>query len=183
MGSYALLYYCFFDGYFKRFYLFEREIESIGMLMEREGQRERGRARENPEANSPLSGELTRGLKWRPWDHNLSGNQELVVQPTEPPKAPLFDLGFLCVCRVKGFQVGSVKLLVINIDGVFLRDIVDTQSLVPVSHHLTWMITNSFLFPFFPFFHLSHHTVSVCLSPPRLFPLGFFCQSLLLPHF
>ena len=50
-----------------------------------EGQRER----ENPKQALCSAWSLTRDLNPQPWDHDLSPNQELDTQWTEPPRRPL----------------------------------------------------------------------------------------------
>ena len=70
----------FFVSFFKFFkiYLFWETVR-VG-----EGQRERIQSRLWPASAEPDMGlELT-----RPWDHDLSLNQELDAQPTEAPKYP-----------------------------------------------------------------------------------------------
>ena len=63
-----------------------------------EGERERETETETETENlkqAPCSAQrLMWGLIPQTWDHDLSQNQELVAQPTEPPRYPNFD--FLC---------------------------------------------------------------------------------------
>ena len=61
--------------FFLNIYLFIRETDR-----ERAG----GGTGENFQTNSPL-----RSLIPRPWDHDLSRNQGLDVQSTEPPRCPV----------------------------------------------------------------------------------------------
>ena len=60
----------------------------------REKEREEGRKdreRKNSQADFPLSMEPnTRGSIPGPWDDDVSRNQELGTQPTEPPRRPIF---------------------------------------------------------------------------------------------
>ena len=53
-----------------------------------EGEGEGERKRENIKQPPHSVQSLTQGLIPRPWDHDLSRNQELDAQPTEPPRHP-----------------------------------------------------------------------------------------------
>ena len=64
--------------FFFKIYLFEREKERVSG-------RGRGRGRES-QADSPVSVDPKWGLISWLWDHDLSRNQELDAQPTEPPR-------------------------------------------------------------------------------------------------
>ena len=63
--------------------LSERESKGEGKGRERERERERESKQAPCSAQSPMW-----GLIPRPWDYDLSRNQELDTQQTEPPKHP-----------------------------------------------------------------------------------------------
>ena len=72
-----------FLSFFISFFFNLRERERV-----RAGERGRGRERDNPKQAPHSVQSLTQGSIIPPWDHDLSQNQELDVQPTEPPGAP-----------------------------------------------------------------------------------------------
>ena len=94
------------------FFFFSSSSSSSGRQTEREHTRkagERGRGRERKRERerererilSRLYAQPTQGsIPW-PWDHDLSQNQELVAQLTEPPRCPALELTKTNICEGK----------------------------------------------------------------------------------
>lgn len=85
----------------------------------------------------------------------------------------MFDLGFLCVCRVKGFCVGSVKLLVESFPRICYSPKYSGHHLVSILHHLCRISHGRLLPPsltFLSFYFLSLPLTT--LAAPSQFPLS-----------
>ena len=147
-ARYLLSIYFFIEDYFffKRFYLvsyFGRRERvhtwaQAGGGVEGEGE---------GQADSKLRGSLTWGSISRPWDHDLSLNQEPDAQPTKPPRRPtdvhIFNVN-MCWClhsapeNMPSFSYPKVFVLLSCLECCSPRCVHDYH--VPLVYISTWML-------------------------------------------